>query len=106
MVANYPEKKEYLALLREMCGDDLTQPSGPVHPDWFQDDLETYELMPRFCPMIWPGPTVLLPSLFFSGIRTFPAYPPRLFSCRIGVPLSSGSGICGRGLTVGKACCC
>ncbi|WP_339716660.1 hypothetical protein [Cyclobacterium amurskyense] len=28
MVANYPEKKEYLALLKELCGDDLLLHSG------------------------------------------------------------------------------
>ena len=28
MVANYPEKKEYLALLKELCGDELLLHSG------------------------------------------------------------------------------
>lgn len=81
MVANYPEKKEYLALLREMCGDDLTQPSGPVHPDWFQDDLETYELMTQVLPYDLARPNSPTSfSLFFRDpdISRVPSPPLQL----------------------------
>lgn len=35
MAANYPDKPEYLSLLKELCGQDLAKPSGPVPDAYF-----------------------------------------------------------------------
>lgn len=37
MAANYPNHPEYLALLKEICGNDLSKPSGPVPEEYYQD---------------------------------------------------------------------
>lgn len=50
MVANYPEHKPYLALLKEICGEDLSLPSGPVDPIYFSKDMDRYELATQELP--------------------------------------------------------
>lgn len=43
MVANYPQRKEYLALLKKLCGNDLSIPSGPIAQAYYGDDLKKPE---------------------------------------------------------------
>lgn len=50
MVANYPERKKYLSLLKELCGSDLSVPAGPVPPAFYVDG-----------PVIETMPTLTLP---------------------------------------------
>lgn len=50
MVANYPDKPEYLALLKELCGEDLSLPSGPVDDSYFSDAMEEFEMTTQSLP--------------------------------------------------------
>ncbi|GAA5221669.1 hypothetical protein GCM10025777_22990 [Membranihabitans marinus] len=45
MVANYEDHPEYLALLRELCGEGLTQPSGPVPDRYYEKDMKDLDLI-------------------------------------------------------------
>ncbi|WP_236973678.1 heparinase II/III domain-containing protein [Membranihabitans maritimus] len=45
MVANYPENKLYLSLLKKACGTDLSLPTGPVPDSYFEEDIEKVKMM-------------------------------------------------------------
>ncbi len=38
MVANYPARRDYLALLKEQCGSELEIPSGPISPEYYETE--------------------------------------------------------------------
>ncbi len=54
MVANYPERPEYLALLKETCGDDLAKGYAPLALYYREPGLEARAapriVLPDFCP--------------------------------------------------------
>lgn len=50
MVANYPEKVHYLALLQEYCGEDLSLPTGPVPSSYFDPDVQRVDMMTLIFP--------------------------------------------------------
>jgi len=55
MVANYPERPEYLALLRETCGPDLTRGMAPLALYHREPGLETKPAPPLMLPD-WVSP--------------------------------------------------
>ncbi|HEY0669138.1 MAG TPA: heparinase II/III family protein [Sphingobacteriaceae bacterium] len=50
MVANYPERKEYLALLKILCGSNLSKPAGPVPPTYYIKNQEKLEFTSLVLP--------------------------------------------------------
>lgn len=79
MVANYPDKPEYLALLKELCGEDLSIPSGPVDFSYFQKDMDTYEMMTQALPYDLAKPNSPSSfSLFFRDPDIMKKKTPRL----------------------------
>lgn len=55
MVANYPERPEYLALLRETCGPDLTRGMAPLALYYREPGLET-KAAPALALPDWVSP--------------------------------------------------
>lgn len=50
MVANYPDKREYLALLKEVCGHDLAIPAGPIAQAYYGRDLQKADSFVQILP--------------------------------------------------------
>lgn len=50
MVANYPQRKEYLALLKLVCNKDLSKPAGPVPSSYYQKDQKKLEFTSLVLP--------------------------------------------------------
>ncbi|SHF16127.1 Heparinase II/III-like protein [Fodinibius roseus] len=50
MVAHYPKRKKYLALLKQLCGQRLGLPSGPVPASYYEQDQERLELLTMTFP--------------------------------------------------------
>lgn len=44
MVANYPENKSYYALLQQLSGNNLSRPSGPAPPGFFEKQTKPLSL--------------------------------------------------------------
>ncbi|WP_414660333.1 heparinase II/III domain-containing protein [Horticoccus sp. 23ND18S-11] len=66
MVANYPERPEYLALLKETCGDDLARGYAPLALYYREPGLEQKSAPPLVLPDWCP------PELRIGHLRTGP----------------------------------